>query len=225
MTTATNPPTATTSAQVLRRSGLAGIAVPFVFLGLIVVLTVLEYDFLRGLGLRFTEPYDVAVPYPSSLARGDWGWLQIANFLALGALALVFLQGLRTQFRGRWSSRIATGALGVFGGAALLNAVPTSLPGDGSQWYGVVHFIGFLLTMLSMVVATLACGLALRRNAAWQGWWLASTLTMPLLLAAFVGHSAIPGALNFFVVLAVVTGWFAMLGWRMLGLSARGAIA
>ena len=37
----------------------------------------------------------------SSLALGDWGWTQTANFIVAGLLTLVFSVGLRRAFRPR----------------------------------------------------------------------------------------------------------------------------
>src|SRR3712207_5412740 len=101
------------SAANLRRAGLAGMLMFPIFAGVVVILTALEWDFLHGLGWTVGDSGELN--YPSGLARGSYGVIQILNFLVLGLLGLLFLVGLRTQFVHRASGVVATVALGAFG--------------------------------------------------------------------------------------------------------------
>jgi hypothetical protein len=78
--------------HIVRRGALAGIAGPLIFTTVAVILTVAEYDFLRGLGWHPIRPTEVN--WPSSTALGPYGWIQVANFLIFGLLMLVFAAGL-----------------------------------------------------------------------------------------------------------------------------------
>ncbi len=54
-------------------AALAGVVGPPLFAAVIALATLLQYDFLRGLGWH---PIDASpVPYPSALAPGPYGWL------------------------------------------------------------------------------------------------------------------------------------------------------
>lgn len=194
-------------------AALAGIAVPLVFIPIVVLLTVAEYEFLRGLGWHPYADHQSIGHWPSALARGPYGWLQSLNFLLAGALSLLFLAGLRSQFRPGGAGRVAVVALGAFGGAAVLNAFPTSLEGETGTWaaVGLIHFIGFLITMASGVVGTVAAGLALRGQPGWRGWWVYSLLTGPAVPATMV----LPGDTGFYLVLVLLFGWFGVMGWRL----------
>ncbi len=76
----------------VRRAALGGIIGPIMFGFIVVVLTILQYDFMVGLGWR---PFaDSDVPWPSGLALGPYGWLQVANFVLFGLLLIVFAIGL-----------------------------------------------------------------------------------------------------------------------------------
>jgi hypothetical protein len=203
-------------AVVLRRAGLAGMLMYPIFALTVVVLTWLEWEFLHGLGWTVRESGEVN--YPSSLARGDYGIVQVLNFVLLGALGLVFLLGLRTQFVRRRSGMVATVALGVFALAGLLNAMPTDLPGEPQSWHGVLHGIGFLMTMLGALVGFVAVGLALRGAGEWDGYTTYSILTTPL--AVVIGFGlAFLGQYSFYLMLTIMLIWFGVIGFRMWRLS------
>src|ERR1700694_2190548 len=65
-----------------RRLALAGSIGPALFVVIVFVVTVLEWDFLHRLGWHLVQ--NSSVPYPSSTALGPYGWLQTLNFIQLG---------------------------------------------------------------------------------------------------------------------------------------------
>ncbi|HZI97498.1 MAG TPA: DUF998 domain-containing protein [Actinomycetales bacterium] len=203
-----------------RSAAVAGIAVPLVFLPTVALLTWAEYDFMTARGWSPVADSD-ALPFPSALARGPYGWVQDVNFLLAGMLALVLLAGLRRCFRRRRWGYVATVALGMFGVAGLLNAVPTSLPGEEATLAGTLHFIGFLMTMLGGVVGTLAAGLALRGDPAWRGWWVYSVLTPVGMVASATGLLGTPSDSGFYVLLLLLFGWFGVMGARLYRVTSR----
>jgi hypothetical protein len=196
----------------LRRGGLAGMLMYPVFALTVVVLTWLEWDFLYGLG--WTVRDSGGVNYPSGLARGDYGIVQSLNFAVLGALGLVFLLGLRTEFvHARWGM-VASIALGAFALAGLLNAMPTDLPAEPPSWHGILHGIGFVLTMLGTLIGFVAAGLALRGAPRWRGYATYSIVTA--LLAVLAGFALTPlGQYAFYVLLSIMLVWFGVMGFRM----------
>jgi hypothetical protein len=201
-----------TSDRNLRISGTAGMVMLPVFAGVVVVLRWLEWDFLHGTG--WTVVHEHQVNYPSALARGNLGPLQSLKFLMLGVFAVIFGQGLRTQFVRRWSGFIATIGLAAVGLAGLFSAFVTDLPGEPISWHGLLHGIGFLLLMLGSAVTFVASGLALRGAPGWKGYWVYSLINAPLAIAVSAALSPF-GQVSFYGLLAVLLGWFAVMGVRL----------
>lgn len=201
-----------------RTSALAGLVLGPLWLGVVAVMTWLEWDYLHSLGWDFVHHREVN--YPSTTATGDWGVLQIVNFAAAGVLAGVFLVGFRREFRHRWAGRVATGGLGVFALAGLFNAFTTDLPGEPITWHGWLHGFGFLGTMLGMLIGFTASGLALRDNPDWRGWQLMGAVPVLLVVTAFTGLG-LPGDTSWYVFLVLGFGWFSVMGLRLHQIAAR----
>jgi hypothetical protein len=91
----------------LRRAGaLAGIVAGPFFLVSVGLDTWASLDYLRGLRWEFVGGEQV--PWPSSLARGPYGWAQVATFVITGLLIVILAVAVRDQlpqageqFRGR----------------------------------------------------------------------------------------------------------------------------
>jgi uncharacterized protein DUF998 len=198
----------------VRLSGYCGLAMPLVFFPVVILLSWAEYDFMRGIG--WSPLGEHSVNFPSSLARGEYGYVQILNFALAGMLSLAFVVGLRTQFSHRLSGWVATLALGAFGLAGLLNAFPTSLPGEPGGIANTLHTIGFIATMLGALIGIAAAGLALRGAPSWRGWWIYSVLTPPAVLVCFINPLGLPGDSPFYVGLVLMFGWFGAMGARLL---------
>lgn len=202
-----------------RAAALAGIAVAPVFLGITLVATVLQLDFLRSLGWSLTGVHEV--PFPSALARGDLGLLQTLNFAVTAVLVGLFAAGFRREFRRRISGGVATAGFGLIVAGLLLNVAPTDLPGEPVTSMGVAHVAGFVVTVLSMVLAYAASGLALRGNAAWRGWRLLGW-TPVLMVVVFLTGAGLPGDLAFVAFVVLIFSWFSVMGTRVLAVD-RGA--
>lgn len=195
-----------------RTAGLAGLVVGPLWLGVVALLTWAEWDFLHSTGWTFTHSNDVG--YPSATARGPYGLVQVANFFLAGLLAAVFLVGFRREFRRRVAGGIATFGLLLFAFAGLLNACKTDLPHEAATWHGVAHGIGFMLTMLGILIGFSASGLALRGNDDWRGWRLMGLTPVLLLVIAFTSLG-MPGDTSWYVFLVIGFGWFSVMGGRL----------
>jgi hypothetical protein len=196
----------------LRLAGTAGTVMLPVFALTVVVLTWLEWDFLHSVG--WTVMHEHEVNYPSSLARGDLGFLQSLNFLLLGLFAVVFGQGLRTQFTHRWSGATAVVGFAAVGLSGLFSAFVTDLPDEPISWHGVLHGIGFVLLMLGSAVTFVASGLALRSAPDWRGFWIYSVVNAPLALAVSVALSPL-GQVSFYALVVLLLAWFGVMGLRL----------
>ena len=210
--------TATSGLTTPRRAGLAGIVAGFLFPSMIVITTALEWDYMHDQwGWSLTGGGDV--PYPSGLATGPYGFLQIANFAVTGLLVLVFGQGLVDTLRPGASRVVARVGFAVMGVALVTSAFPTDffyrihgspLP---TSWHGWIHGISFFALMLSMLVATIAFAVNARSSSVWRGWAL-PTLAVPLLLVVALA-GLVPNSWAFYLLILVWFGWIGLAGARL----------
>jgi hypothetical protein len=65
---------------------------PTSFTFIVIVLTVIQYDLMLGIGWQ--PVVNPAGAWPSGLALGPYGWAQSLNFAVSGLLLVVFALGL-----------------------------------------------------------------------------------------------------------------------------------
>lgn len=199
-----------------RGQGLAAIVAGPLFLTIVVVLTRMELDFMHGLGWRFTGDDDV--PWPSGLALGRYGAVQVVNFALAGTLLAVFARGFRHELRANRFGRIAGVLVAAVPAALVLGAIPTdhatAVTGTPDTWHGSVHAVAFILLVVSALTAPIATALALRGSRRWRGFSALSLGVGVLELILTVGLGSL-GDPVFAMWLAVVFGWFAALGARL----------
>jgi hypothetical protein len=171
----------------------------------------------------------------SSLALGDWGWTQTANFIVAGLLTLAFSVGLRRAFRppkgSSWGPLlVGVWAIGLLGAGVFatdpVNGYPPGVPDrlSGYSWHGVLHDL-FSLTAFVALAAT--CFVFGWRFAALgeRIWTTYSVVTGVVFGGAFVLSSAgfgqaegLVDLAGLFQRLAVVLGlgWLTLLAVRFL---------
>jgi hypothetical protein len=194
-----------------RYAALAGMIGPVVFALIIMFLTVVQYDFMRELGWHPVE--SSAVPWPSGLALGPYGWLQVLNFVLFGLMVIAFALGLTRRVSGR-TARIGSGLLMLAGGASVLLAFktdPRALAGDLRTWHGVIHTVAFFLMALFLLLAFLLVGWGLRKDPSWQGYGWYSLATGILSLASLF----VPGQIGTYVFLTVTLVWIGVMALRL----------
>lgn len=200
-----------------RVAALAALLAGPLFLATIGILTVVELGFMHGLGWRFTGDDDV--PWPSGLALGKYGTVQIANFAVTGLLVLIFVLRFRHEFRRRRSARIATAFLASWALFVMASAFPTDRATAAGHtpdtWHGWVHVLAFVVVAVASVAAPVCVAVALRGNERWRGF---TTLSAAVAIAVLVLFLLPLGDPAFLGVLVVLFGWFAALGVRLLGL-------
>jgi hypothetical protein len=203
-----------------RTQGLAAMLAGPLFLAVVTVLTFVELDFMHGLGWAFTG--DDEVPWPSGLALGSYGAIQVANFALAGTLLAVFVWGFRSELSASRSGRIAAVLLGIVAAGIIVSAFPTdraTVAGDApNTWHGYLHVIAFVTTAIASLLAQIATAFALRRNPRWRG-FPALSLAVVVLEVAFFFPLAFLGDPAFVGYLVVLFGWFAVLGARLRSLS------
>jgi hypothetical protein len=106
------------------------------------------------------------VPWPSSLARGPYGWAQVASFVVTGLLIVVLAVAMRDELPRKRASSFAVTLLALLGVALMLAAFRVDPPmlsgGDPNTWHGWMHGIAFLLIIAIGVLAPLTMARAAR---------------------------------------------------------------
>jgi Protein of unknown function (DUF998) len=128
----------------LRAGTIAGAVAPFIFLLATIGISWLEEDFMDRFGWEV---------WPSGLALGPDGWLQIANFIVLGLLLMAFALAVRAvPARNRWM-RAAPVLLALAGFAAVMLAFKTDPPDEGTSWHGTIHVAAYFTWLLSLLLS------------------------------------------------------------------------
>jgi Protein of unknown function (DUF998) len=199
----------------LRRAGLfAGILAGPLFLVSVGLNTWASLGYLHQLGWKFVGGEQV--PWPSSLARGPYGWAQVATFVVTGLLIVVFAIAVREQLPHRRASSFAVALLGLLGVALILAAFRVDTPmltgGNPATWHGWVHAIAFLLIIATGVLAPLTLALAVRSDSSWRPIGVVSVAACAL----FVVFLFLPwGNASFLIAIVTVFAWIASVAVRL----------
>jgi hypothetical protein len=200
----------------IRTAAVAGMVGPALFVTVLVVLTVLRYDFMLGIGWRPVG--DPAGAWPSGLALGPYGWVQTANFVVSGLLLMVFAVGLH---------RGATGGRGSWGGPVLLFVAGMAMALMGFETdpirratprtlHGWIHDLAFVLFVLALLSTLFFLWLRLRRDPLWQNHALYTLVTG--ILATILLF--LPGV-AYYLFVAVVLLWIELTAVRLLRVISR----
>jgi len=178
----------------------------------LLVLTFVEYDFMRSLGW---EPLHV-IDWPSGLALGPYGlWLTVA-FPVSGLLMAVFALGLRNALGKGTAARIGTLGL-ILAGCALAGLVFSTDPTFRSYpktWHGFLHDMFFVLLGFTLLTSMLALGRAFQTHSRWKGYGLYTYITAALALPSF----ALKGV-AFYLFLAAILTWGIVIAIKLLNLT------
>jgi hypothetical protein len=179
--------------------------------GPIFILTVLIQDYTRA-------GYDPRLYILSLHSLGDWGWVQIVNFMLAGVLNLFYAAGLWRHVHhsrgGTWGP-LLIGAYGlglVAVGVFRTDPVNGYPPGDSApaqpSWHGVIHALGglYIFVVLTAALAVFALMFLARKERWWAFYCLASAV---LLFLLFFGSFTIPVFTARLLRLATLVGWMA----------------
>jgi hypothetical protein len=124
-----------------------------------VAISWLQEDFMERLG------WDV---WPSGLALGPHGWLQIVNFILLGALLILFALAVRAvPARNRWM-QVAPVLLALAGVGGLMLAFKTDPPHRDATWHGIVHGAAYFTWLAPLVLSYPFTWWRVRGHPAWR---------------------------------------------------------
>jgi hypothetical protein len=180
--------------------------------GPLFLLTVLIQDYTRpGFNPRL-------VPL-SYLSLGDWGWVQIGNFVLAGVLNLLFAAGLWRRLHpgraGTWGPLLIGGyGLGLMAAGVFLadpaNGFPPGVPAATAlSWHAAMHDLAgsFVFALLAAALGVFARFFLERK----ERWWACYCLSSAVLLILFFFSTGSPSAALTagFLRLGTLVGWMA----------------
>lgn len=185
-----------------------------VIAGPIYVLVAAAQMFTRG-------GYDPTRHTASQLVNGDFGWIQVANFLLTGAMTIAAAVGVRRALGPGRRQAWAASLLGAYGVGVMAAGIFRADPSDGFppgtppgigevSWHGLAHFGVAGVGFMCMVAACLVFGtwFARRGEAEWA--WF-SRITGLVFIASFIALSSGTGGaatiLTFTAAVILVWAW------------------
>ena len=179
--------------------------------GPLFILTVLVQDYTR-------PGFNPRIHLLSLLSLGDWGWVQIVNFVLAGVLNLLYAIGLWKRLHpgraGTWGPIL----IGAYGLGLIAVGVFRTDPSQGyppglsaptqPSWHGAIHALGglFIFVVLAAALAVFTRFFLARGERWWALYCLASAV---LLLVFFFGSFGNPALTARFLRLGTLIGWMA----------------
>lgn len=178
-----------------------------------------------------TRPgFDITRHAISGLSNGDFGWVQISNFLVTGTLALLLAVAVYRALRGGKAGTWAPFLIGTYGAGIILAGL---FPPDAAMGFPVgapegmsatmsasamLHSVGFFTAFTSLVAA---CFVFARRFMALgqRGWGIYSIATgvaAPILITLGTTVFISSAGVFFFVAGVVSFGWLSAVSARLL---------
>jgi uncharacterized membrane protein YidH (DUF202 family) len=191
----------------------AGTIGPVLFGSILLALSVLEYDFMLGIGWRPVA--NPAGAWPSGLALGPYGTAQVANFVVSGLLLAFFSLGLHLGATNGRGSPFGPALLLLAGAAMALMGFetdPIRKIGPRSL-HGLIHDAAFVIFVLAFLTALFSLWRRFETDPRWRGharYTLATGIIAVLLLL-------LPGVAYYLFIVALLA-WIeatAIRLWRL----------
>jgi len=183
---------------------------PILFALVLITLTIVQYDFLRGLGWHPIN--DPTFDWPSGLALGPYGIVMTATFIISGLLIAILALRLKADLKPAATSQ-AGSVLLVLSGLALASLAFTTDPTIRSTpvtWHGRLHDLSFVLLGLTLFPSMIVLGFAFQQNKSWKRFSLFTWLTVACAIPAFILKGA-----AFYVFLLAILFWIETLAWKL----------
>jgi len=158
---------------------------PSLFIGVGIILTFVEYDFLIGLGW---DPISaVTTDWPSGLALGPYGLWMSATFILSGFIMFIFAPRLHLDLGPGAASQLGSILLTVSGlaMAGLAFDVDPTFRSTPATWHGVLHDMSFVLLGLTLLPAMILLGKAFRDDPRWHDLGIYTWVTVAIAIPAF----------------------------------------
>jgi hypothetical protein len=179
--------------------------------GPLFILTVLIQDYTRPAFNPRLEPL-------SLLSLGEWGWVQMVNFVLAGVLNLLYAGGLWRKLHpgraGTWGPLL----IGAYGLGLILVGVfrtdpangfpPGASVSTGPSWHGVIHALGglFIFLVLAAALAVFVRLFLARKERWWAFYYMASAVLIILFFFGGINNAAFMAR---FLRLGTLVGWMA----------------
>ena len=198
------------TATAIRVAAVAGMVGPVLFAGVLLALTLAQYDFMLEIGWRPLG--DPSGTWPSGLALGPYGWAQVANFVLSGILLMIFAVGLHLGATDGRGSRVGPALLFAAGTAMALMGFETDpLQSTGPRTlHNLIHDLAFALFVLTLLPAFYFLWRRFRDDTLWRGharYTLITGVLATLLLF-------LPGV-AYYLFLATVLVWLEVTAFRL----------
>ena len=183
---------------------------PILFALVLVTLTIIQYDFLRGLGWHPIN--DPTFDWPSGLALGPYGIVMTATFIISGLLIAILALRLKADLKPAATSQ-AGSVLLVLSGLALASLAFTTDPtirSTPATWHGRLHDLSFVLLGLTLFPSMIVLGFAFQQNKSWKRFSLYTWLTVACAIPAFILKGA-----AFYIFLLAILFWIETLAWKL----------
>ena len=183
---------------------------PILFALVLITLTIVQYDFLRGLGWHPIN--DPTFDWPSGLALGPYGIVMTATFIISGLLIALLALRLKADLKPAATSQ-AGSVLLVLSGLALASLAFTTDPtirSTPATWHGRLHDLSFVLLGLTLFPSMIVLGFAFQQNKSWKRFSLYTWLTVACAIPAFILKGA-----AFYVFLLAILFWIEILAWKL----------
>ena len=187
---------------------VAGILGPLWLGATIVLLSIVQYDFMRGLGWHPLQA--PTLDWPSGLALGRYGFFMTSAFFGCGCLLMFFGWGLAhyVQLAGSRAAlliRLAGLALTLlsFPTDPTLAAGPRTIP-------GLLHDAAFVLLGVTLFPALVVFAIQWSRTSMWKRYGLYTWATLLCIVPAFIFKGV-----AFYVFLVGILLWFIIVSLRL----------
>jgi len=200
--------------MIITAAALAGMIGPVLFGAVLVVLTTLQYSFMLDMGWHpFADP---AGAWPSGLALGPYGIVQVANFVVSGFLLALFAIGLHLGGTSGRGSPAGPVFLLVAGTAMALMGFETD-PIRGVEQgttHGLIHDVAFVIFVIAQLCAVFFLWRRFKSYPRWQAlsrYTLATGMLAMLLLL-------LPGV-AYYLFIVTLLAWIEVIAIRLWRLS------
>lgn len=191
-------------------AALAGWLGPIVLAITLVVLSILEYDFMRS--LRWHPITAPTTDWPSGLALGPLGGWMSATFVLSGLLIALFGAGLRQHLRHLQSPTRGATLLMWAGAAMAMLVLPTdpTYRNTPATLAGNLHDLAYILLGLTLFPAMILLARTFGKIPLWQWHSRATWRILALAIPAFIFKGVL-----FYGFLIGVMAWFVLVAWRL----------
>jgi hypothetical protein len=155
--------------MIITAAALAGIIGPVLFGTVLLALSVFEYDFMLRIGWRPVADPEGA--WPSGLALGPYGPVQVANFVVSGLLLAFFALGLHLGATNGRGSPLGPALLLMAGTAMALMGFETDPIGrvGPRSLHGLIHDAAYVIFVLAFLGALFSLWRRFEADPRWRG--------------------------------------------------------